>query len=332
MTALTADDVAFVDVSRRFWHPVACGSDVVPGAVVPVRLLGEDLALWRAPGGGLGLVDDRCVHRGTALSRGEVADDGCLRCPYHGWTFAATGGCTAIPQVADLPIPAPARVSAYKVVEQAGLVWVCLAPPARFPTPAFPEAERPGWRAFAGPPVDWACSAGRNLENFIDMAHLGWIHTETFGNPDVTAVEPYTVTRTADGAELHVDWPYPSRFAFDPDHDPVVMQTEFDYRVVLPFTVRLDSRSTGFDTALLHAVSPVTATACRTFWVVAVPEDADVSDEMLVDGQLAVYDEDQWVVETQRPASLPLDPGAELHLPCDRYAVAYRRALAELGF
>jgi phenylpropionate dioxygenase-like ring-hydroxylating dioxygenase large terminal subunit len=325
-------DLAFTEVARRFWHPVARSTDVAAGVVVPVQLLGEALALWRAPNGRVGLVDDRCVHRGTALSGGRVGNDGCLRCPYHGWTFDAAGVCTAIPQVPDRPVPPTAAVPAYAVDEHAGLIWACLAGPARLPCPQFPEAERPGWRSIIGPPVDWSCTASRNVENFIDMAHLGWIHAGTFGNPDIDEVAPYTVRATDDGAELCVGWPYPARIAIAPNEAPLVMETEFDYRVVLPFTVRLESRGMGVPNALLHAVAPLTPTTCRTFWVVAVPDDGDLPDDLLIQGQLAVYEEDRWVVETQRPAHVPLDPAAELHLPFDRYAVAYRRALADLGF
>ena len=57
---------------------------------MPVRLLGEDLALFRTTTGELGLVDARCPHRGASLAYG-FADDAALRCPYHGWAFDPAG-------------------------------------------------------------------------------------------------------------------------------------------------------------------------------------------------------------------------------------------------
>ena len=76
-----ARDAAFLAAARRFWHPIGRSLDVDPGSVVPVTLLGEQLALWRAPDGELGLVDDCCVHRGTRLSLGHVGVQGCVACP-----------------------------------------------------------------------------------------------------------------------------------------------------------------------------------------------------------------------------------------------------------
>jgi phenylpropionate dioxygenase-like ring-hydroxylating dioxygenase large terminal subunit len=325
---------SFFDTARRFWHPVARGIDIAPGAVASVRLLGQQLALWRDADGRLGLVEDCCIHRGTMLSAGTVRADGCIRCPYHGWSYDRGGTCVEIPQSPGRPIPPTAQVDAYPVEERAGLIWVCLVSGSepRLPCPEFPGMARDGWRTIAGAPLDWSCTASRNVENFLDMAHFGWIHDGTFGNPDVTAVDPYTVEASDDDAELAAVWSYPSRILLDPSVPAEVVMTEFAYRVVMPFTVWLESRGLAFENGLLHAVAPLTETTCRTFWMVTVPDDTELPDEIVEQGQLAVYEEDRGVVETQRPPHVPLDPTAELHLPFDRFAVAYRRALRALGF
>src|SRR5262245_42357590 len=80
------------ELLRRYWIPVAGSSEIGPGDARPVRLLGEDYALFRTTGGALGLVDARCPHRGTSLAYG-FADDVALRCPYHGWRFDIGGRC-----------------------------------------------------------------------------------------------------------------------------------------------------------------------------------------------------------------------------------------------
>ena len=67
-------DEAFLRISRRFWHVVARSVDVVPGGLLPVTLLEEQLVLGRAPDGGLTLLDDLCAHRGVRLSMGDVTD------------------------------------------------------------------------------------------------------------------------------------------------------------------------------------------------------------------------------------------------------------------
>ncbi len=79
------------ELLRRYWHPFARAEEAT---AVPrqVRLLGEDLILYRDLSGTPGLLYPRCCHRGTTLYFGRVEDDG-IRCPYHGWLFAADGQC-----------------------------------------------------------------------------------------------------------------------------------------------------------------------------------------------------------------------------------------------
>ena len=85
---------------RRYWMPVAASVEVPPGAARAVRLLGEDLVLFRSPAGELGLLDERCPHRGTSLRAGCVDEAG-IRCAYHGWKFAASGACLEVPGGTD---------------------------------------------------------------------------------------------------------------------------------------------------------------------------------------------------------------------------------------
>ncbi|MCY4664910.1 MAG: Rieske 2Fe-2S domain-containing protein, partial [Acidimicrobiaceae bacterium] len=79
------------ELLRRYWHPVALSSDAT-GLPRKVRILGEDLILFRDGAGRPGLVEPRCCHRGTTLYYGRVEADG-IRCPYHGWLFAVDGAC-----------------------------------------------------------------------------------------------------------------------------------------------------------------------------------------------------------------------------------------------
>ncbi len=95
------------ELLRRYWWPVACSGAVEPEAVVPVRLLGEDLALYRTESGKLGLVGDRCAHRGVSLVYG-IPEEGGIRCSYHGWRYDATGKCTDMPgEPPEANVPEP---------------------------------------------------------------------------------------------------------------------------------------------------------------------------------------------------------------------------------
>ena len=79
------------ELLRRYWHPIAVASEVedVP---VPVRVLGEDLILFKTRRGEFGVVYPRCCHRGTTLYYGKVEESG-IRCCYHGWLFGVDGKC-----------------------------------------------------------------------------------------------------------------------------------------------------------------------------------------------------------------------------------------------
>src|SRR5436305_1710611 len=85
------------DLLRRYWQPVCPVGDLIDEhPKKQVRLLGEDLVLFRDQRGGYGLVGEHCSHRGTSLYYGFVEDEG-IRCPYHGWLYDATGRCIEQP-------------------------------------------------------------------------------------------------------------------------------------------------------------------------------------------------------------------------------------------
>src|SRR6478752_10725787 len=83
------------ELLRRYWHPIALVTDAGT-TPKPVRVLGEDLILFRDGAGRAGLVEARCCHRGTTLYYGRVEERG-IRCCYHGWLFDTQGRCLEQP-------------------------------------------------------------------------------------------------------------------------------------------------------------------------------------------------------------------------------------------
>jgi phenylpropionate dioxygenase-like ring-hydroxylating dioxygenase large terminal subunit len=81
---------------RKFWHPIGLSHDLAPGKACPVRILSEDLTLYRGTSGKAYLVGGRCAHRCTVLHTGWVQGED-IRCMYHGWLYDGTGLCTEIP-------------------------------------------------------------------------------------------------------------------------------------------------------------------------------------------------------------------------------------------
>jgi 5,5'-dehydrodivanillate O-demethylase len=163
------------DLLRRYWIPVAASSEVGAGTALAVRLLGEDLALFRTTAGALGVLDARCPHRGASLAYG-VVDECSLRCPYHGWQFDASGACLQIPALqASTQVRERARTRAYHVQELGGLLFVYLGPE---PAPLLPRYDLFVWegglrdigRALL--PCNWL----QIMENSVDPTHLEWLH------------------------------------------------------------------------------------------------------------------------------------------------------------
>ena len=119
------------ELLRRYWLPIAAVADLDAAPVKPIRLLGEDLVLYRDRSGNYGLIDRHCSHRRADLSYGWVEECG-LRCNYHGWLWDRTGRCLAQPfeetTHPDARYKDRVRITAYKVEPKAGLVWAYLGP------------------------------------------------------------------------------------------------------------------------------------------------------------------------------------------------------------
>ncbi|RHW25359.1 oxidoreductase [Nocardioides immobilis] len=127
----------------RAWHPVASSGDAVVRHVFQGRLLGRELAVWRADDGYVNVWENRCLHRGVRLSI-AVNDGRELKCQYHGWRYSnRTAECTYIPAH---PADAPARTicnRTFAVVERHGLVWTTLELDRPEDLPVLPDDGRP---------------------------------------------------------------------------------------------------------------------------------------------------------------------------------------------
>ena len=163
-------------VLRRHWLPAAL-SDEVAGErpLAPVRLLGEDLVLFRDEAGHLGLIERHCPHRGVDLTYGRLEDGG-LRCPFHGWLMATDGRC--LEQPAE-PVGSRAhekiRTTCYPVEERNGIVFAYLGPGTPPPLPALDCLHAPASHIFAFKGL-WHCNWLQALEIGIDPAHASFQH------------------------------------------------------------------------------------------------------------------------------------------------------------
>ena len=109
---------------RRYWHPIAAAGELNERPTKPVRLLGEDLVLYRDKSGTLGLIERFCPHRRVDLSYGIPEEHG-LRCMYHGWMMDETGQCIEQPFEEtvhpDGRFKEKVKIAGYPVQELAGI-------------------------------------------------------------------------------------------------------------------------------------------------------------------------------------------------------------------
>lgn len=164
------------EVMRRYWQPAALSDELaVKRPVVPVRLLGEDLVLFRDSDGELGLIERACPHRGADLCYGRLEDNG-LRCPFHGWHFDRTGQCVEQPgEPVGSTMHKQIKNKSYPVIEHNGIIFAYMGPGAPPPLPGFDCFRAPETHVFAFKGL-WECNWLQAMEVGIDPAHASFLH------------------------------------------------------------------------------------------------------------------------------------------------------------
>ncbi len=178
------------ELLRRYWHPIGLAADATD-TPSKVRVLGEDLILFRDKGGRPGLVYPHCAHRGTSLYYGKVEERG-IRCCYHGWLFDVQGHCVEQPCEPELGrARGKVRQPWYPVQEQYGLVWAYLGPADKKPVlPRYEALERLDEGELleandasigGGGPAIVPCNWLQHYENLVDPFHVVVLHSTFSG-------------------------------------------------------------------------------------------------------------------------------------------------------
>jgi 5,5'-dehydrodivanillate O-demethylase len=172
------------ELLRRYWMPIAPKAEVDELRIRRVRLLGEDLVVYKDDRGRYGLLAEQCPHRSASLAYGRIDDDG-IRCPYHGWKYDVSGRCLDQPaEPADSRYKDTIQQTSYPVEEMGGLLFAYMGPSPAPLLPSFDVLARPDWerRIEIHPVLD--CNWVQPMENSVDPAHLYWLHGYTGGAPD----------------------------------------------------------------------------------------------------------------------------------------------------
>jgi phenylpropionate dioxygenase-like ring-hydroxylating dioxygenase large terminal subunit len=166
------------ELLRRYWQPVALAEELPPvGPPLPVRLLGEDLVLFRDDQGRPGLLGLHCAHRGADLSYGRLEDGG-LRCLYHGWLYDVEGRCLEQPgEPAGSTFCQRVRQPAYPCQEAADLIFAYLGPGEPPLLPAYEPFGVPTEQRFVTRMYQ-ECNYLQGNEGDIDPAHISFLHRQ----------------------------------------------------------------------------------------------------------------------------------------------------------
>ena len=212
-----------------------------------------------------------------------------------------------------------------------GCLWTTLGTPTTDLLPV-PEADETDRRVIVCGAISVKSSGLRIVENFLDMAHFPFVHTDILGAEPHTEVTQYT---TEIRREVDEVWATNCQF-FQPQAALSAtggIMTQYMYRVANPFATILyktcPNAANRWDVICLF-VQPLDPDRCRAHPIMFLIDDtSDLTD--LVHFQQLIFLQDRIILENQRPRLLPLEPRAEIPTRADATSIAYRRWLKEKG-
>ncbi|RCJ40756.1 (2Fe-2S)-binding protein [Nostoc minutum NIES-26] len=317
---------------KNFWY--ACEfSPAVTNKPKQIVMLNQRFVLYRNSQGQVVALKDQCSHRGAALSMGWL-ENGCIRCPYHGWKFQADGQCIEIPSNAHrTPIPKKASVNSYPVQEKYGFVWLFygdLLEEQYPPIPLLPEYEDSTMHPIY---LEYEMKAHytRVIENALDPAHLYAVHANSFGAG--FAQDP----RVEDYVVQDEDWGISAKITYKNYTKPKDGIFKSFFR---PARTQLNARTSFF----LPNITKIESDFGRgkmVNYAVHIPVDANTTiskriqfrnfftyswaDKIFVNFHHRVGLEDRVVTESQYPKLIPETLSTEVHVPADALTLAYRK-------
>jgi len=167
------------ELLRRYWQPVCPVAELTEQKPKKrVRIMCEDLLAFRDGSGQIGVVEDRCAHRGVSLYYGFIEEDG-VRCAYHGWKYDCAGRCLETPfEPADSPLCDEVRIKSYPVQTLAGIVFAYMGPdPENAPLlPRWDVLVRTDGKRRIQIRPEHHCNWLQIQENTVDLTHTYYLH------------------------------------------------------------------------------------------------------------------------------------------------------------
>ena len=344
-------NIATLPAPRNAWYVGAWTHEVTEKPLART-IVNEPVALYRGPDGKAAALEDRCSHRATPLSLGEVTEKG-LQCGYHGLTFNGDGDCVFIP--GQDSIPPQACVRAYPVIERQGIVWLWMGDPAQMDDTTL--IDWPWNDDYENWPVRYGrmhlkCNYMLVMENLMDLTHIPYIHRKTIGGGNqMGQVNAEMKTKRTDTGVHYIRWmdgiqPPPTYVKAAGFADGVLVDRWQEFEYVAPITVlqwtgALESgrgarenraQDGGFSLRIYHGATPETETSCHYYFAInnGCMARSEADNDKLFQEIWDTFLEDIDFVERQQ-ACLEADPERPLvDIKHDRARIQARRKIERM--
>jgi phenylpropionate dioxygenase-like ring-hydroxylating dioxygenase large terminal subunit len=316
---------------KNDWYMAAWAAEVTDKPMAR-KIANEPIMLYRDSSGRVAALQDRCCHRGVALSLGRVVEEG-IECGYHGMVFNRNGQCVRIP--GQDSIPSKACVRHYAVEEKDSIIWLWLGDPSvadRSLIIDYPwHGDAKKW-PHKESLIHVKCDYTMLLANIMDLTHLAYVHRKTIGgSPNAHANALMNTERTPKGVRF-------TRWLLDSPPPPTYLKAaNFPGNVdrwqelelttpcsIVQFTGGVDvsqdayhggSREGGFAMRVLHCIVPETETTCHYFYSVANgwgqdnPATTEIAFNQIEPTLLEdkVFCENQQTIESEYPGMPTVD-------------------------
>jgi phenylpropionate dioxygenase-like ring-hydroxylating dioxygenase large terminal subunit len=310
------------------WY-IACKSDELKSKPIKRTIYDEELVLFRTEKGKPAAMVDRCLHRQSLLSEGQVVE-GKLVCPYHSWHYDKDGLVTKVPSEGPGPLKGKRCNRAFPCVEKQGVVWVWMGEPEKADESKiweFPFMGEPGWSGYIMV-TDFNNEVTNLVENFMDVPHTVSVHKGWFRNESSKKV-PFT-TETFDGKVLVTyDQPEDNIGVFikpllNPSGAPMVHTDCY----VFPNITRVDySFGDSFKYVINSQCTPVSTFKSRVYTYIGyrIPIIGPLIKPFIQYYTRQVIEQDVWIMDVQKENLINTEnprfqstPADEPHLQIER--------------
>lgn len=320
-------------MARNAWYMAAFAHEL-DARILARTILEIPIVLFRAPGGEVAALEDRCPHVGAPLSLGRLKGLG-VQCGYHGMVFDHLGQCTEIPGQAK--IPAKACVRSFPVATRFEHVWIWMGDPAQAGGTPLPDFEVDDayfrWPRYRDM-IPFKGNYSLMIQNLMDLTHLGYVHQGSIGGDPVDhARDEVDVKRTPEGVtflrkmrDVAAPRRYVERFG---SAERLDRWSEFEY--LAPSVVRqnsgwgpvdgrvIEDRGGVLKDKMLHAITPSTIDSSYYFWDGADGAEPDRERAMERLAKIGpIIMEDVVMIEAQQQRLEGIDPRTLVAIRSDR--------------